>query len=309
MVNVIYPTESQAKFDAVKQTAEILGQLYEKAGFTTKKVSLSVPSNVAFVSVLNFPPMPEKEMQKSVEYQAKKYIPLPISEVNIGWQILEETLLKSPHKDAIPEIKVLLTAVPRNVINNYLRVMELVGFEVAALEIESLSLIRSLVDAEAKDGILIIDIGAKSTILSYVHQGHLMATRHLTIGGDSITSSIANSMGISFERAEQMKRAVLAPNVVSPAAQISRNVVELIRSEVQQFMRMTENESNGIARIILTGGGSKMPGLAEKFSALGPKVEFGNPLAKLNFPPELENKLVMLAPQLSVACGLALRQE
>lgn len=310
VVNVLYPAESKIQFDAVKQTAEILAQLYSKAGFTTKRAVVSVPSNVAFVSVLNLPPMPEKEMEKSIEYQAKKYIPLPIADVNLGWQVLEETEFKSPQqKETISRVKVLLTAVPRNVINNYLRVMEMAGLEVAALEIESLSQIRSLIGPEEKNGILIIDIGAKSTILSFVSSGYLFSTRHLTIGGDTITTSIATSMGISFERADQMKKTAFGPDTLSPATKIARNIVELIKNEIQQFIRMTENQSRELSKIVLTGGGSKMPGLEEEFKGLVPKIEYGNSLSKISFDPKLENKLSILSPQLAVSIGLAMRRD
>jgi len=311
VVNVVYPTESQIKFDAITQTAEILKALHERAGFTTKKVAVSVPSNVAFVSILNFPPMAEKEMQKSVEYQARKYIPLPINDVNLGWQILEEVAPpKVPNqKDGAPKIKVLLTAVPKNVINNYMRVMELADYEVAALEIESLSLIRSLTNGTDKENIIVIDIGAKATILSFINQGSLQATRHLTIGGDTITSSIANSMGISLERAEQMKRSSFGPSSVTPAVQIVKNIIELIKVEISQFIKMTENQNKGSTKLVLTGGGSKLPGLADEFSSLTLAVKEGNPLEGLIFEPQLENKLSALSAQLAVAIGLAMRAD
>jgi type IV pilus assembly protein PilM len=311
LVNVVYPIDSQIKFDAVKQTAEILIQLYQRAGFTTKQAVLSIPSNIAFVSILTLPPMPEPEMEKSIEYQAKKYIPLSISDVNLGWQILDDIDHKSfQQKDVIPRVKVLLTAVPKNVIKNYLQVSEMAGLEVKALEIESLSMIRSLITPEERGGVLIVDIGAKATILSFVYQGYLFATRHLTIGGDSITTSIANSMGINFERADQMKRNIIESQAfTSPAQYIVRNMIGIIKNEIQQFIRMTEDQNRVISKIILTGGGSKMVGLPEALNGLAGKIEYGNPLLGVSFSSMLENKLSALAPQLSVSIGLAMRRD
>lgn len=313
VVNVVYPTESQMKFDAITQTAEIIKALHHRAGFTTKKVAVSLPSNVAFVSILNFPPMTEKEMQKSVEYQAKKYIPLPIADVNLGWQVVEETkILKTPDKDS-PElatkVKVLLTAVPKNVINNYLKVMEAVGYEVLALEIESMSLVRSLVPPGDKSSYVILDIGARSTILSFISQGSLQVTRHLTIGGDSITASIANSMGISLERAEQMKRNRFEPNSLTPSVQIVKNVIDLIKFETQQFIKMTENQSKNPVKLVLTGGGSKLPGLDRELGALAVEVSEGNPFARVSFDQKLSDKMGVLSAQLAVAIGLAMRND
>src|SRR3989344_4612963 len=312
LVNVYYPADSAAKIDVVAQTANVLRTLYERSRFSCKRIIMSLPSNLAFVSILNFPPMSEKEIQKSVEYQAKKYIPLPMSDVNLGWQLLEEAQPpKTPSKlvtaDDLAKMPVLLTAVPKTVINNYVSLAEQAGFEVVALEIESLSLIRSLIGEQDMSSILLVDIGAKSTILSVVHHGYLWATRHLSIGGDTITTSIAHSMGLSFERAEQMKRTSFQEGPASPAFGVTRNVIEIIKQEVQQIIRITENQGKKISKIILTGGGSKLPGLIEEFKNLSPKVETGNPFTQITRNPQVVDHLNDMAPQLAVSVGLAMR--
>ncbi|MEK9181218.1 MAG: type IV pilus assembly protein PilM [Patescibacteria group bacterium] len=308
VVNVIYPTESVERFDAVKQTAEILKALYAKAGFTTKKAVISIPSNVAFVSILTVPKMSDKELQKSIEYQAKKYIPLPIMDVNLGWQILEDPSSNKAGSLEAARVKVLLTAVPKNVISNYARLIELAGFEPLAMEPESLSLIRSLVDTQDRSGLLIVDVGAKSTSLSLVEKGYLWSTRHLTVGGDTITATIAKNMGLSFDRADQMKRSSdFGSNVVSPVTQVTQNIIEMIKSEIQQLVRIAENQGKKISKIILTGGGSKISGFEQDFLSLGLKVEKGNPLKSVAYNKSVESKLLQLHPQLAVSMGLALR--
>lgn len=307
-VAVLYPDKPTVKFDPVAQTAHILKSLCVQARFTTKRAVVSLPSSLAFVSVLDFPPISEKEMEKSVEYQAQKYIPLPLTDVNLGWQIIEQaTEQKAAGSGEGGSMKVLLTAVSKTIVNNYLSVISRAGLDAVALEIESLSLIRSLVSSTERGSVLIVDIGAKATVLTVVHERSLWATRHLSVGGDAVTASIAHGLGVSFERAEEMKRAVSADQAGSPALQLARGVLATIAQELQQVMRMFESQGKKIGKIILIGGGSQLPGVEQLLAAPGVSVTAGNPLQHISYPMSIEQHLVKLRPQLGVAVGLATR--
>lgn len=307
IVNVVFPSGSERQMDAIQQVADILSQLHKKARFTTKQVVLSVPSNVAFVSVLDLPGMTEAELQKAIEYKARQFIPLPLSDVNYSWQRLEEeSSLKGPKGVDAPTVKILLTAVPKNVINNYLRVLELARLEPTAIEIESISAIRSLLNPGEKSTVMVIDVGAKATILSLVHNFYLWGSRHLAVGGDAITSSIAKSLGVSFERADQLKRS--ATGGASPAGSASKTVIDLIKGEAQQLIRIADNQGKKVSKILLTGGGSKFTALGKEVESLGIPVSPGNPLSQVSYDQSIANRLEEKSAQLSVAIGLALRK-
>jgi len=332
MVNVIYPSVESHKIDILKETSVILSKLYDKSGFTTKKAIISLPANVAFVSVMDLPPMPEKDMQKSVEFQAKKYVPLPLNEVNLSWQILSQKSAKivpdEPKKDpkdsVVPngilkanlnftskksepmETKILLTAVAKNVINNYLKVIQDSGIEPTALEIETLSQIRSLITPGEKGTSMIIDIGAKATTMTIVNDGALWATKSLSVGGDSLTRSISRSMGVSFSRAEVMKRDN-GSDIRSAMAQFSMQIVDSIISEASQLNRIMSDQGRNIEHVIITGGGSSLPTLTEKLKAISPKIMYGDPLINVSYDPAYQKKLEAVEQQLTVAIGLALR--
>src|SRR6185369_13114289 len=146
-------------------------------------------------------------------FEAKKYVPLPLQEVALSWSVIDDKKSKSakeaeaglkPHGDP-QRVKVLLTAVPTVVVNNYLKVFQLAGLEAEALEIEALALIRSLVGEDLNNNLL-IDIGAKSTSINLVDSGYLRLSKNLNIGGDTITTSLAQSLSVNFNRAEQFKK-------------------------------------------------------------------------------------------------------
>ena len=308
MVNVVLPPDATPGTDPIAQVADVLSALHQKAQFTTNRVILSLPSNVAFVSVFDFPKMGERELQNAVEFKAQQFIPLPMTDVNFSWQVLDETPVSSKDHEAVEgKVRVLLTAVPKNVVNNYLQVLQQAKLEPVAIEIESISAIRSLIPPTSTDSVLIVDVGAKSTIVSLVHGGHLFASRHVSVGGDSITSSIAKSLGITFERAEQLKRSPESSDTATPAAALASSVVGLIRNEVQQMILIAENHGKSIAKIILTGGGARYQGFTGLMSDMGPAVEAGNPLVRIAYDPQFGTALAQASTQLSIAIGLALR--
>lgn len=319
MVNVVYPKESKGKVNVLSQTAEIIRNLFERSQFSSTKAVVSLPANVVFVSILDLPSMPDKDLQQSIEYKAKKYIPLPLSEVNLSWQKLGDGQgLKTPTfpkkngqaEQKIPEggeVQVLLTAVAKNVVNNYLQILDLAGLEPVALEVETLSQIRALVDPGNSLGTLIVDIGAKTTNLTLVSNGYLHGSRHLTVGGDSITESIASSLGISFDRADEMKKNAFANRGAVPPLHATKTTLGVIKSECEQLMKIMTGQGKQVSKIILTGGGTQLPNLEKEFQTLGSKIERGNPLQKISYDKDLQGKLITLSPQLTVALGLALR--
>src|SRR3989344_6137527 len=194
LVNAAYQISNKDSPQIINKTADILRNLLKKAGTTTNRIVASLPNSVVFTSVIELPKIPEDEVQAAVEFEAKKYVPLPLNEVALSWSVLTPGSLPSEAKE-----KVLLTAVTHAIIDNYLKVFSQAGLEPDALEIEALALIRSLVGEDAKN-ILLIDIGAKNTSLNLVENGYLRLSKNLSVGGDTVTSSIAQSLNINFDR-------------------------------------------------------------------------------------------------------------
>lgn len=285
--------------EVIDKTAEILKTLLSKSSITTKKAVASLPNNIVFVSVIDMPRLVDKELQSAIEWEARRYVPLPLEEVTLSWSVLKDT--------GIPDkLKVLITAVPTTVIENYLKMFKLAGLEPEALEIEALALIRSLVGSR-QDAFMIIDIGARNTSLNLVDKGFLQVSRNLSLGGENITSSIASSLRVSFSRAEEFKRGLGVQGPTGQVPETVRTVLDSIKREAEGLMSIYENKGGKIQEIILAGGDSQLPGLAEFFSDLGAKVQMGNPLKFVSFNETIKASLEPLAPSLSIALGLAMR--
>jgi type IV pilus assembly protein PilM len=295
---------------SIAATSEILKELLKRTSASSRKCVASLPNSVVFTSAIDLPKIPENEMKKAIEFEAKKYIPLPIEEVALSWIPLEKPV-KISRQTNLGQIsddkqKILLTAVPKIVIDNYQAVFQTAGITVSALEIEALALIRSIIGDDIS-AILLIDIGAKSTSVNLVDNGYLRLSKSLNVGGDTITNSLSKSLSVNFARAEQFKKDFGMTQTASQMPQVMRPILDIIKSEALQLINLFESHGDRIGKIVLSGAGSKLPGIDEYFSGLGKPVVMANPLAKLIFPAEIRPIVEPLGANLSVAIGLAMR--
>lgn len=301
LVNVSYQIASKDSLAAIGKTSEILRELTVKAGVSSKHVIASLPNSAVFTSVIEMPRIPERELKAAIEFEARKYVPLPLEEVALSWSILEGRLDQESSKQ-----KILLTAVPSIVIENYVKVFGQAQLEPQALEIEALSLIRSLVGDDVNT-VLLIDIGAKNTSLNLVEGGYLRLSKNLTVGGDTVTASIAQSLSVNFTRAEQFKKDFGLSSQANQIPQIMRPILDIIKNEAMQLISLFESRGSKLNKILLSGGGAKLPSLLEYFGTLGKNIELGNPWKRIIYPPALKPVIEPLGLNLAVAIGLAMR--
>ena len=299
IVNSAYQFGGKNDDMAVSHMADLLKTLLQKSGVTAKRCIISFPNSAVFTSVIELPKLSEKELSSAVEFEAKKYVPLSLTEIDLSWSIIS--------KGDSGALKVLLTAVPKQITRNYMRVFDLAGLEPEAGEIEALALIRSLV-GNVPMNCVIIDIGGRSTGINIIEGGLLRLSRNLNIGGETITKKIADSLNISFFRAEQFKKefgvssSTFIPETVRP-------VLDLIKNEIKQLLAIYQTHNAKVDKILLVGGGASLPGIQEFFADLGANVELGDPLKTVGYSEALAPILKRYALSLPVAIGLALRKE
>ncbi len=299
IVNLSYQLTSENSDEVVGKAAEVLKQLVKHAGVTTKRCMISLPNGAVFTSIIDMPEMSDKELDQAIQFEAKKYVPLPISEVILSWSIVGSNPTNKTKS-------ILLTAVPRHLKESYVNLFALAELNLEVIEIEALALIRALV-FDTKSNYVIIDIGAKATGINFIKEGYLQLSRSINVGGDSITEHIAEVLNISHGRAEQFKKdfGVAGTGFIPEAA---RPVLETIRNEASQLLTIYRARGVQVSKIILVGGAAGMPGIIEFFAELGVATELGNPLSKLEYPEAVGAVLKRYALHLPVAIGLALNK-
>jgi type IV pilus assembly protein PilM len=297
LVNVSFEID-EAKEEVIQRTVDVLKNLIKRSGVTTKRVVASLPNSAVFTSVIEMPDMTDSELKTAVEFEAKRYVPLPMEEITLSWVSLE--------KSTDGKNKVLITAVPNTILKSYLKIFELAGLQPIALEIEALALIRSIIGHDQGSNLL-IDIGASATHLNITEHGNLMLTRNIPVGGETITRKIAESLKITYSRAEQFKKdfgltqSTLIPETIKP-------ILINIKNEAKQLQSIYEARGMKFDKVIIVGGTANLPGLNEFFSDMGSKIVNGDPLNSIKYSPEIKPVLRQYSSNLAVAIGLALRE-
>ena len=216
--------------------------------------------------------------------------------------------------DKIPKgnIKVLLTAAPKELVSRYVELFKEVGLQLVGLETESFALERSLVGND-RNPIMVIDIGNQSTSIIIIADGVPTHSRSIDVGGKTITKSLVEIMGISEKQAEQFKRDMgvsVTTETFEKLPQPIRNVINSIVNEIRYILNIYQSQNKKpISKIVFTGGSAFLANLTSYIQSIfNLKAYVGDPWARVVHPVEIDAMLKQLGPRLSVAIGLAMRE-
>lgn len=296
---------STLKLD-VKNTSGALKMLLDKMKTKSSYAVASVPIFASFTSFLELPQMTPEETRKAMSFQIQQNIPLPVSEVSVDWMKIGER----EDESGFVKQQMLVIAIPNGEVAKYRAIFKSVGISIAAIELESLSVTRSLAGGDPVPTLL-IDIGGFVTNVSVAHGGLLRAARAVDYAGQYLTHSIATSLSIDHKRAEDLKRqkGIIKDPTNAELSTLTLPLLDVILGEAEQVKNEYESRSaSKIERAILCGGGSNLLGIKEyaenRFSL--PTV-VGNPFHRVEYPPKIEPMVRELGPELAVAVGLGIR--
>lgn len=283
------------------QLGEFLKRLLEEAGMKTKEAVFSLPVFSSFSTTISFPAtMKEEELLRAVPFEAKSYVPLPLAEVELDW-----IMLPSRPADMAGSREVFIVAVPKEIVEKYQRIAVSAGIRPIAFEVETFGLARALASKTASA--LIVDIGTAATSLTVTADGIVRFSHSVEVAGGEFSRVLAQGLRITLERAEEIKK---QEGITSSGV---RNVllpfIDQLVSEIGRALGIYERKAAKVETILLSGGSSRLPGIAEYLSAkLGRSACIGQPLAGFRYPKDLEPILPELSSTFAVAVGLALRE-
>ncbi len=305
--NTAIQTSSLKLFE--DEVVELLkGALREMKPKTNEAIA-SLPTFSAFTTVLTFPEMSKEDLEKSISFGMKQYVPLPISEVAVDWMKVGE------YKDEKGFLlqQILLISVPQEHIRKYQRIFKEAGLHLNALEIESLSLVRAVIAGD-KTPTFIIDIGSRSTSIVISEGGTIRFSAQSDFGGASLTQAISSGLNINPLRAEELKREKGLEDI-GPNHELSTIMMPFIDAIINEVKRAEFNYngqvpgSKKVERAILSGGGAELAGIEKYFGfQLGVPAVKAAPLMKLEYPSSIEPVVKELNPLFGVSLGLTLRE-
>ena len=305
-----------------QETSVVIQDLMKEAEITSIKGGMSIPLKLSLVSVIEIPPVAESELATVIPLEARKYIPVPVSEVTMDWFVIptpRDTSLefvesdddgKRQKEEQNKKLDVLMVAIHNQVLNNYTTIVRETKLQTSFFEVEAFATARACLTGENAP-VLIIDFGASSIKLYVIDNGLLVSSHILNRGGQDITFSISKGLGVTFDHAEHLKRS-LGKGVVAEEAKVMELIAihqEYALSEIATVISQFQQKFNKtIQKILLTGGGANLFGFldgAKKTFAC--EVALASPFAKLETPVFLQETLITAGTAFAPAIGLALR--
>lgn len=282
----------------------LLGDVFKESQVTTREAVFSIPATASFVTTISLPKIARKEIENAIPFEARKYVPIPLSEVVLDWDIF-------PSEEARNTVDILLVAVPREIVDKFERVAQAAHLHIRALEVETFSLVRALVKQDPLPT-AIINFGSHSTTLAIVDNGKLRMSHNFSRGSLELTRSLERGLMVNRERAESLKRDVGLSERIEEReiTSIMAPLVDGLLSEIERLIsQYNRHGERHVQKINLTGGGSNLRGLIERTALrFGVEVTRGDPFSRIVSPAFMQPILRSIGPSFSVAVGLALHE-
>jgi type IV pilus assembly protein PilM len=296
-----------------ESVSEAIKKLWSDAKFSSKKVIVGVANQKVVVRQVDLPWLPPDELKKSLAYQVQDYIPIPIDQAILDFHPLEELVDENGNRI----LRVLLVAAAQDMIGSMLRAVTKAGLTPTMVDLTPFAVLRALATVDqlgvGGEAEAIVDIGSSVTNI-VVHQGGVPRfVRILLMGGADVTEAVAERMGVSFEQAESVKQSMgLASSADGhPASRIIETTASAFIDEVRGSLDyyMAQAGAARLGRVVVTGGGSRMEGLAARISsATRIPVEFGTPMSRMRIGKTglSAQQLGYVEPLVAVPVGLAM---
>jgi len=314
------PTPDESIKDGVvvdtTSMAVAIRSLLKEAHISASSAYVAVAGGSVVVRTVRIPSMPEATLRKSIKFEAGRYVPTSVADSYIEFEILGPP-------DEENQMEVLIVAAPKEVVESRIKACQLAGLDVEAVDVEPFAAYRSLVEADETNGwlggtVALVDIGSTTTSMSVVRDGVFAMTRSIPNGGKTLTEALKSYFKLGDDDAEAGKRQ-LDVSELSDEAKVKENPpLRVLQSHLDDLVReirrslnyyqsqQTDAASNQVSRVLITGGGAKLPGITQylahklQLPAMSAGV-LANPRFAHSGPPE-EGGL-----DLAVASGLAMR--
>ncbi|BBN95626.1 MULTISPECIES: type IV pilus assembly protein PilM [Deinococcus] len=321
-----------------------LKNLLAEHRITNRFAVTSVPNQVAVTRNIMVPKMDRKDLQEAIKWEAERYIPYPIDDVSLDFDLLDDPA-------NVPDdgqMEVVIAAAPTEAVARQVEVLRLAGLEPSIVDLKSFAALRALRGnllgehltkstltgsnyTEAGEVALVMEIGASSSVINLVRGDRVLMARNINVSADDFTTALQKAFDLDFSAAEEVKLGYatattptedeedllnfdMAREQYSPARvfEVVRPVLGDLITEIRRSLEFYRVQSGDVVidRTFLAGGGAKLRGLAAAISdALGFRVEVASPWLTVQTDQANVDTgyLQANAPEFTVPLGLALR--
>jgi type IV pilus assembly protein PilM len=294
----------------LNNVSNVIANIFSQHTIKTNRVAAGVSGHSVIVKNIVLPQMSEEELQESFSWHAEEHIPFDIADVNLDYQVTGNSA------DAL---QVLMAACKSDKIANVKQAIQLAGMQPVIIDIDAFALQNCYeLNYQPKPGqvVALLNIGAATMNINILNGARSVFARDASVGGSQYTSLLQKELGLTFEQAEAVKRGMpmpegIEPRPIQPIIETVSDILALEIRKTMDFYRATaEKGGESIQKILIAGGGSKLPGfteyLAKRFEIT---VETFDPFKEIEvdskkFDPDYMREVVS---EMAVAVGLALR--
>jgi type IV pilus assembly protein PilM len=295
----------------VEAVGEAIRRAVKRSGTRNRHAAVAISGSSVITKTIPMPSgLNDADLQAQIELEADQYVPYPLEEVNLDFEVL------GPSEKNPDTVDVLLAACRSENVEMRNAACEAGGLTTQILDVESFAsenafalLADQLPDQGVGKTIAVIDVGATMTTLNVMHDLKSIYTRDTVFGGKQLTEEIMRRYGLSYEEAGMAKRqGGLPENYTSDVLDPFKEAMTQQASRSLQFFYSSSPHSK-VDHIVLAGGSASIPGMDELIQEkLGVETTIANPFASMSLsarvkPQTLSND----APALLIPCGLALR--
>ena len=311
----VEPLPDNAVVDKNIQDVDAVGQTIQKAikrsGTKAKNAAVAVSGSAVITKIINMPKdLTDSELEIQIELEADQYIPYPLEEINLDFEVIGES------ENNPDTVDVLLAASRSENIELRSAALALGGLTPKIVDVEAYTIENSskliahqIENASADTIIAVIDIGATMTSLNVVKNNHLIYTREQSFGGKQLTEEIMRRYGLAYDEAGRLKKEGGLPD--NYIQEVLEPFKETIAQQVSRFLQFfyTSGQNNSVDLVALAGGCASIPGIdALVESQLDTPTVIANPFAEMSLSSKVNTQsLSNDAPSLMIACGLAMR--
>lgn len=329
MVNMPMGAVVEGEIVDIDAVSAAIKELMHRSNLHGKDVAIGVSNQKVVVRLIDLPFMERAELEGAIQYQAQDYIPIPVEEAIIDFQIIGDYM--TPADEHMMEV--LLVAAQSDMIGNAVAAVENAGLRLSRIDVTGFAIVRALlgtgqtflpdVDEVAGEAIAIIHISSGITNIAVVEKGIPRFTRVSSIAGNQFTQAIANVLNLTFDEAEALKIRAGLPDIdgtqqpagsEDQAVQVARDALE---REVNKFIAEVRRsldyyltqatQIRTIRKIFMTGSGAQLAHMASYLEkGLQAQVVLADALSQVEVAPAIQQVVMADRMGSTPAVGLAM---
>lgn len=293
----------------IEEVGEAIARLVRRSNISTKDAATAVSGSAVITKIIDMDKdLNTTERETQIRLDAEQYIPYPLSEVNLDFEVL------GPSSVGENLVRVLLAASRSENVDQRVEALSIGGLTTKVMDIESHAIERAFALMaqtlpNSPELVALVDIGNTQTTLHIAKDGEFIYSREQSFGGHALTEEIQGRYGLSYEEALIAKRESSLPEgyieeILNPFLE---NAVQQISRSLQFYY--SSSQYNSVDHVVLCGGTAALPGLATMVQQrVNQQVSIANPFESMSVGGRIDDyQLALDAPGLMAACGLALR--